>query len=182
MASIPNLLGMARILMTPVVMVLVLVNARPSHATAAAILFVLAAGTDFLDGYFARRWKVGTIVGTFIDSIADKVLVTGALLALVSVDRVSVWAALIIIVRELLVMTLRGLVAIEGHVVKPSLMGKLKANAQYLAIVLAILRPFQPIGPLYLDQWVMWLAVLLTIASGWGYMRAFGAIARKVDE
>lgn len=180
--SVPNLLGVIRILMTPVVMVLVLAEGRTPHAAAiAAVLFVIAAVTDFLDGYLARRWNIGTVLGTFLDSIADKLLVTGALLALIGIDRVSVWAALIIIARELLVMTLRGLVAIEGHVVKPSVMGKAKANIQYIAIVLAILRPFQQIGPMYLDQWVMWFAVLLTIASGWGYVRAFGTVVRRAD-
>jgi CDP-diacylglycerol--glycerol-3-phosphate 3-phosphatidyltransferase len=180
--SLPNLLGVIRILMTPIVMVLVLADGRTPHAAViAAVLFVVAAATDFLDGYLARRWNIGTVLGTFLDSIADKLLVTGALLALVSNTRVSVWAALIIIAREMFVMTLRGLVAIEGHVVKPSALGKAKANVQYIAIVLAILRPFQQIGGLYLDQWVMWLAVAMTIASGWGYVRAFGAIVRKVD-
>lgn len=180
--SLPNLLGVARILMTPIVMALLLANGRGAHDHfLAAGIFVVAAATDFFDGYLARRWKIGTILGTFLDSIADKLLVTGALLALIAIDRVSVWAALIIIARELLVMTLRGLVAIEGQVVKPSGLGKLKANVQYLAILLAMLRPFSPLGPLYLDQWVMWLAVVLTVASMWGYVRAFGTIVRKVD-
>ncbi|MFZ0493356.1 MAG: CDP-diacylglycerol--glycerol-3-phosphate 3-phosphatidyltransferase [Acidimicrobiia bacterium] len=180
--SLPNLLGVIRILMTPIVMVLVLAGGRTPHAAViAAVLFVVAAATDFLDGYLARRWNIGTVLGTFLDSIADKLLVTGALLALVSNTRVSVWAALIIIAREMFVMTLRGLVAIEGHVVRPSALGKAKANVQYLAIVLAILRPFQQIGGLYLDQWVMWFAVALTIISGWGYVRAFSTIVRTVD-
>jgi len=180
--SLPNLLGVIRILMTPIVMVLVLADGRTPHAAViAAVLFVVAAATDFLDGYLARRWNIGTVLGTFLDSIADKLLVTGALLALVSNTRVSVWAALIIIAREMFVMTLRGLVAIEGHVVRPSALGKAKANVQYLAIVLAILRPFQQIGGLYLDQWVMWFAVALTIISGWGYVRAFSTIVRTVD-
>jgi CDP-diacylglycerol---glycerol-3-phosphate 3-phosphatidyltransferase len=180
--SLPDLLGVARILMTPIVMALVLAEGRVAHGPAvAAGIFVIAAATDFFDGYLARRWNIGTVLGTFLDSIADKLLVTGSLLALVAIDRVSVWAALIIIARELLVMTLRGVVAIEGHVVKPSVLGKAKANAQYLAILLAMLRPFAPLGPLYLDQWVMWAAVALTIASGWGYVRAFGAVVRKVD-
>jgi CDP-diacylglycerol--glycerol-3-phosphate 3-phosphatidyltransferase len=178
--SLPDLLGVVRILMTPAVMILVLLDTQHGYE-AAAILFVVAAATDFFDGFIARRWDIGTVLGAFLDSTADKLLVTGSLLALVSVDRVSVWAALIIIAREIAVMTLRGVVAIEGEVVGPSVLGKLKANVQYLAIVLAMLRLFERLGPLYLDEWVMWIAVALTIASGWGYLRAFGSVVRRID-
>ena len=178
--SIPDLLGVIRILMTPVVMALVLVDSRVGFIVA-AVLFVVAAFTDFLDGYFARRWDIGTVLGVFLDSTADKLLVTGTLLALIAVDRVSVWAALIIIAREIAVMTLRGVVAIEGELVKPSIWGKTKANVQYVAIVLAMLRLFKPLGPLFLDEWVMWAAVALTLVSGWGYVRAFSSVVRKAD-
>jgi len=166
--------------MTPVVMALVLADSRVGFIVA-AVLFVIAAATDFFDGYLARRWDIGTVLGAFLDSTADKLLVTGALLALIAVDRVSVWAALIIIAREIAVMTLRGVVAIEGELVKPSMWGKVKANVQYVAIVLAMLRLFDPLGPLFLDEWVMWIAVALTLVSGWGYAQAFASVVRKVD-
>lgn len=178
--SIPDALGVARILMTPVVMVLVLAG-TPASLTAAAVVFVAAAFTDFLDGYLARRWKIGTILGAFIDSTADKLLVIGALLALLVIDRASVWAVLIIVAREIVVMTLRGIVAIEGATVRPSKLGKLKANSQYVAIVLAMFRWGSPFGGLYLDEWVLWLAAILTVASGWGYAQAFWSVVRRVD-
>ncbi len=178
--SLPDLLGVIRILMTPVVMALVLADTRVGFIVA-AVLFVVAAATDFFDGYLARRWNIGTVLGAFLDSTADKLLVTGALLALIAVDRVSVWAALIIIAREIAVMTLRGVVAIEGELVKPSRLGKAKANVQYMAIFLAILRLFEPLGPLFLDEWVMWVAAVMTLASGWAYARAFASVVRQVD-
>lgn len=180
--SVPDLLGVIRILLTPVVMALVLAEGEVPHSFGiAAGVFVLAAFTDFLDGYLARRWKIGTVLGAFLDSTADKLLVTGSLLALIAVDRVSVWAALIIIAREIAVMTLRGVVAIEGELVKPSLWGKAKANVQYVAIALAMLRLADRWGPLYLDEWVMWLAVVMTLISGWGYAQAFRRVVRRVD-
>ena len=139
----------------------------------------LAAITDFLDGYLARRWHVESVLGAFLDTTADKLLVTGALLALTSIGRVSIWAALVIMMREFLVMGLRGLVASTGGIVKPSTWGKIKATAQYAAIGLAFMRLPNPWGPLFLDEWVMWIAVIVTIASAWGYFAAFSKVVAE---
>lgn len=182
MTSLPNLLATARILMTPAIMALVLAEGTiDNNFTYAVVLFVIAAVTDFLDGYFARRWNVTTVLGSFLDSTADKMLVTGTLLALIAVDRASVWVALIIIIREFAVMALRGMVALEGRIVKPSLWGKLKANVQFIAIGLAMIRAAEPWGPLYLDEWVMWLAAVVTIASGWQYIARFWSVVRPAE-
>lgn len=168
---------MGRVLVVPIIMALTRSQEQFEHALGwAAALFALAALTDFLDGYLARRWHVESVLGAFLDTTADKLLVTGALLALTSIGRVSIWAALVIMMREFLVMGLRGLVAIGGGIVKPSTWGKIKAVAQYVAIGLAYLRLPEPWGPLYLDQWVMWIAVIVTIASAWGYFGAFSKI------
>ncbi len=182
MASLPNLLAVSRILMTPAIMALVLAEGTVEHNFRyAVVLFVIAATTDFFDGYLARRWNVGTVLGAFLDSTADKLLVTGSLLALIAVGRASVWVTLIIIIREFMVMALRGMAALEGQVVKPSIWGKLKANAQFIAIALAMVRLPEPWGPLYLDEWVMWLAALITIASGWQYVSSFWSVVRAAD-
>jgi CDP-diacylglycerol--glycerol-3-phosphate 3-phosphatidyltransferase len=173
---------MARILMTPVIMALVLAEGTVDNNFAyALVLFVVAAVTDFLDGYFARKWNLTTVLGAFLDSTADKMLVTGSLLALIAVDRASVWVALIIIIREFAVMALRGMVALEGRIVKPSIWGKLKANIQFLAIGLAMIRVAEPWGPLYPDEWIMWLAAVITIISGWQYVSQFWSVARSAD-
>ena len=182
MTSLPNLLAVARILLTPVIMALVLAEGTVEHNfTYAVVLFVIAAVTDFFDGYFARRWNVGTILGAFLDSTADKLLVTGSLLALIAVDRASVWVALIIIIREFTVVALRGMAALEGRVVRPSIWGKLKANVQFIAIGLAMVRLAEPLGPLYLDEWVMWVAAVITLASGWQYVSSFWSVVRAAD-
>ena len=109
-------------------------GAESRHLVAACVLFSLAAITDFFDGYLARRWNLTSTLGAFLDTTADKLLVTGSLLALVAIDRVSVWAALIIVMREFVVMALRGLVALGGGMVRPSQWGKIKATAQFVAI------------------------------------------------
>lgn len=144
-----------------------------NHLIYAAVLFMIAAFTDFLDGYLARRTSGGTVLGAFLDTTADKILVTGTLLALVSIDIVSIWPAAIIIFREFAVMALRGVVAVRGGMIPPSTWGKIKTVAQFTAITLAFVRLSEPWGPWYLDQWVMLLAVLATIGSAWGYLGAF---------
>lgn len=161
----------------PVIMALTRSQEQFANALGwAAALFTLAAITDFLDGYLARRWNMETALGAFLDTTADKLLVTGTLLALTSIGRVSIWAALVIMMREFLVMGLRGLVAFGGGIVKPSTWGKIKATAQYSAIALAFMRLPDRWGPLFLDQWVMWIAVIVTIASAWGYFGAFSKV------
>ncbi len=168
-----------RAALVPVIMWLVLRGGAVATAVA-GWLFALAAVTDFLDGYLARRWKRVTVLGTFLDTTADKLLVSGVLVALVAVGRASPWIAFIIVGRELLLLGLRGVVAAGGEVMKPSVWGKLKANVQFVAICLAIWRPFRPLGPLYLDQWAMLAAAAVTVASALEYLSRFaGALPRS---
>ena len=167
-----------RIVLTPVVMALVLAGDRVRYGyVAAGALFAVAAATDFFDGRLARRWKQTTTLGTFLDTTADKLLVSGVLVALVSVGRASAWIAFIIIGRELLILGLRGAVtAADGTVVVPSIWGKLKANVQFVAIFLAIVRTSEPWGPLYPDQYAMIAAAAVTVGSAVEYLARFGGI------
>jgi CDP-diacylglycerol---glycerol-3-phosphate 3-phosphatidyltransferase len=163
-----------RIAVIPLVMALILLDGDGRTAdVGAAVLFSLAAVTDFVDGFLARRWAVTTTLGSFLDTTADKLLVSGALLALVAEDRASPWIAAIIVGRELVVMGLRGVVAAEGTVFAPSVWGKLKTNVQFLAIILAILRYDDRLGPLYLDEWAMLAAALITVLSAVEYFTRF---------
>jgi CDP-diacylglycerol--glycerol-3-phosphate 3-phosphatidyltransferase len=161
-----------RIVLTPIVMGLLLADGTSPSTAAdiAAVLFCVAAATDWIDGRLARRWGVTTTLGSFLDTTADKLLVTGGLVALVSVDRASPWIAVLIVGRELVIMGLRGLIAAEGTVMSPSLLGKLKTTVQFFAIALAIIRPGDPIGGLYIDQWFMLAAAVVTLASAVDYL------------
>lgn len=160
-----------RVLLVPVIMALVLAGPGRRYAYAiAAVLFAIAAATDFVDGFLARRWAQVSAFGTFLDTTADKLLVSGALIALVAVDRASPWIAIVIVGRELLIMGLKGAVAVGGELVSPSILGKAKANAQFLAIVLAIVRYPERIGPLFLDEYVMIAAAVLTVLSAAEYL------------
>ncbi len=177
--NVPNWLAVARILLTPVVMAFVLLSDDIDGAFGIAfIVFTVAALTDFADGYLARRWQITTVLGAFLDSVADKVLVTGSLLVLIEVGRAWSWAAFIIIGRELAVMGLRGVAALEKSAVPPSLWGKGKTVFQFLAIGLAMIRPTSEWGPYFLDEWVMLAAVFFTLLSAWDYFRHFGAVLR----
>ena len=161
-----------RIVLTPVVMGLLMLDGEVAStlATVAAVLFCAAAATDWLDGYLARRWEVTTKLGSFLDTTADKLLVTGVLVALVAVERASPWIAVLIVGRELVIMGLRGVIAAEGTVMQPSLLGKLKTAIQFLAILLAIVRLGDPVGGLYVDEWAMLAAAAITLASAVDYL------------
>ena len=170
-------LTLLRIALVPVVMGLILLDDgwRYAHALA-AFVFAVAALTDFLDGYLARRWAVTTTLGSFLDTTADKLLVSGALVALVAVDRVSPWIAMVIIGRELVILGLRGIVAADGTVFAPSIWGKLKTNVQFVAIFLAIVRYPEPLGPLFVDEWAMLAAAAVTVVSGIEYLARFSSV------
>jgi CDP-diacylglycerol--glycerol-3-phosphate 3-phosphatidyltransferase len=163
----------ARIILAPVVMALVL--AGSDAEVPAAVLFAIAAATDYWDGRLARRWNITTTLGSFLDTTADKLLVTGVLIALVGADRVSTWIAAIIVGRELIILGLRGAVAVDGAVISPSIWGKLKTTIQFIAIMLAILRPGHEIGGMYLDQWVMLIAAAVTVMSAVDYLQRFAS-------
>ena len=162
-----------RIVLAPLIMALVL--AGDEADVVAAILFVAVAATDWWDGWLARRWRITTTLGSFLDTTADKLLVTGVLIALVEAGRVSTWIAAIIIGRELVILALRGMVAVDGAVMPPSIWGKLKTAIQFVAIPLAILRPGDPVGGLFLDEWVMLVAAAITVMSAIEYLQRFSS-------
>lgn len=134
----------------------------------AAFLFILAASTDGVDGYIARKHKLVTAFGKFLDPIADKLLITAALIALVQRDVVTGWAAMIIISRELLVTGMRLVAAGEGQVVAANKSGKIKMVCQTVAVSVALLNnfPFTLFTDIKIDAYLMLIAVIVTIYSG----------------
>jgi CDP-diacylglycerol--glycerol-3-phosphate 3-phosphatidyltransferase len=172
-----------RVALVPVIMALVLAGHRVRYAFAlGAALFAIAAVTDFFDGFLARRWAKATTLGSFLDTTADKLLVSGALVALVAVGRASVWIAFLIIGRELVILGLRGAIAAGGEVMRPSIWGKLKANAQFLAITLAIVRIPDQVGPLFVDQYFMLIAAAATVASAVEYLARFARVFTRTGD
>lgn len=166
--------------LVPAILTLILLAEHIDHSLEiAAALMGVAVFSDFLDGYLARRWKITTVFGAFLDQIADKLLVAGAMYGLVGIGRMWAWAAFTIVAREIAVSGLRGLAAMDGEVVHPSIWGKIKATVQYLAILLALLRIETTYWGLYLDQWVVGLAVVVTVLSGYEYFSRFARVLRS---
>lgn len=159
--NLPNFLTLLRIFLVPVFTFLLL-QELPHGNYLAAIVFIVASITDGLDGYLARSRKEVTRFGKLIDPIADKLLISAALLSLVQLGAISAWIALIIIGREFAVSGLRLLAASEGVVISASKWGKLKTVTQIIAIVaLLIEAPGANV--------IMWVAVLITLFSGVDY-------------
>lgn len=180
--SIPNLLAVIRLLLTPVAMALIVRSpGNTGFAYAGAVVFAVAALTDFADGYLARRWRITTTLGAFLDTVADKVLITGALLALVQIGTTSLWVAFIIIGREIAIMGLRSVAALDQSTVPPSIWGKWKATVQFVAILFAIALFDIVIGPLRLDEWLMGVAVVVTLLSAGDYFSKFRGVLSRRD-
>jgi CDP-diacylglycerol--glycerol-3-phosphate 3-phosphatidyltransferase len=139
----------------------------------AAAIFIIASSTDVVDGYIARKRKLVTRFGKFLDPIADKLLVTAAILALVQTGDISGWVAMIIISREFIVTGLRLVAAGEGIVIAASNLGKLKTILQDIAIVATILHNFPPstFTSIPFDTYAMIAAVVITIYSLYDYMK-----------
>src|SRR5580693_3654632 len=130
--NIPNLLTILRIFFVPL-LVAALVQEHASVWLALGI-FLVAASTDLLDGYLARRWRQITTIGTLLDPIADKLLISSALIALVQVRAVQAWMVILIVGREFAVSGLRAIAAAEGYTIKASDLGKTKMVSQVAAI------------------------------------------------
>lgn len=162
--NIPNALTMLRILAVPVVVV-ALVGEIPNGDTLAAIVFAIAAATDGLDGYLARRRGEVTTFGKLMDPLADKLLIIAALISLVSLDRLAAWIAMVIIARELAVTGLRSVAAQQGVVIAASPLGKLKTTLQIIAIFGKIATDPSP----FIVDFFVYSAVVVTIVSGADY-------------
>ena len=148
-------------------MALILAGARPAAYLAAA-LFVLAAATDGLDGYLARRYQSTTRLGQWLDPLADKILVAAPILTLTAVRRFPVWAAVVIVVREFAVSLLRAWLGARGRAMPASWWGKWKTAAQMAVIVLYLLPAFGPAAQ-GLRLAALIAAVALTVWSGLDY-------------
>jgi CDP-diacylglycerol--glycerol-3-phosphate 3-phosphatidyltransferase len=171
--NLPNALTLLRILAVPVVVV-ALLGETPNGDALAAAVFALAALTDGLDGYFARSRDSVTTFGKLMDPVADKVLIIGALLTLVSLDRLEAWVAMVIIAREVAVTILRTIAAERGIVISASWLGKLKTVLQIAAVIGLIVADPAPLGV----DLLVYLALIVTVISGADYF--FGLRRRQV--
>lgn len=169
--NLPNKLTITRVLLVPIFMVFLFMRSNnPALAKSLALLtFIVAAITDGLDGYLARKHSIVTKFGKILDPLADKLLISAALISFVAMKEISAWAAIIIIGRELAVTGLRVIAASEGIVIAASHWGKWKTNIQIAAVIALILDPEIISLPFNMATYLLWIAVLITIVSGIDY-------------
>ncbi|MEQ1563042.1 MAG: CDP-diacylglycerol--glycerol-3-phosphate 3-phosphatidyltransferase [Nitrospiraceae bacterium] len=173
--NLPNFITLTRILLIPVFVVL-FATPTPDRSLSAAIVFIVAAVTDMLDGYLARRNGQVTTLGKLLDPIADKLLVLSALILLLNIDRVSALVAILIIAREVAVTGIRAIAAGEGMVIAAETTGKYKMALQVVAIVMLILEGtfLSGLGNLHLAGIVtLYLSLVLGYVSGAQYVWSF---------
>ena len=170
--NVPNVLTLVRILLVPV-LVVALLQTTPHGSTVAAIVFALAAITDGVDGWIARRRRSVTTFGKVMDPIADKLLIAAALITLVSLHRVAPWVAMVIIAREFAVSGLRVAAGQQGVVIPASPLGKAKTVVQ-VAAIMAVIATGQ-----WWAQALLYVAVVMTLVSGADYFLNF---RRRIEE
>ncbi len=184
--SLPNLLTYGRIAAIPAVVALLFWPKDDWFRWIALIIYVAAAVTDYLDGYLARAWSQQSAIGRMLDPIADKLLIAACLLMLVAdgtIEGLTIWAALIILCREILVSGLREFLAELKVSVPVSRVAKWKTAAQLVAVGFLLAGPA---GESLIPQTVaigkvlLWAAAVLTIYTGWDYFRA--GVRHLVDE
>lgn len=169
--NLPNKLTLTRIVLIPVfVFFLLLRSSLPFVASWISFLvFVIASLTDAADGYLARRNNQVTNFGKIADPLADKLLVSAALIGFVSLNLISPWPVIIIIGREFAVTGLRVIAASEGFIISASIWGKLKTITQIIAVLFFLLYPEIIPMPAYIPVILVWLAALITFYSGYRY-------------
>lgn len=187
MTNLPNLLTLVRIFLVPLLVAALVQHNLTIHWHGkllitndffALLVFLAASFTDLLDGYLARRWKQVTTVGTLLDPVADKLLISAALISLVEMRLLPGWLVILIISREFAVSGLRSIAAAEGFTVKAGELGKSKMTLQVVGVVLMLLSIRWPV----LRPWglvAMWGVVIFGLASAVDYFRKFW---RKVDK
>jgi len=183
--NLPNSLTIARIFFVPLLVAALVEENVTVHAFGVTItnewlalaIFLVAAVTDLLDGYLARKWGQVTTIGTLLDPIADKLLISAALISLVQVHAVPGWMVILVVGREFAISGLRSIAAAEGYTIRASDLGKTKMVAQVTAIsFLLISIRHRPLAQL--AYWMMWVVVVFAMTSAIEYFRKFW---RKVD-
>lgn len=168
--NLANKLTLLRIFLVPVFLIFIAVKDIPYGTILATVIFIIASVTDKLDGYIARSRNQITNFGKFMDPLADKLLVTAALISLVDYHIISTWAAVIIIAREFAVTGLRSIAASEGIVIAASWWGKVKTFTQIVAIILALANlNYNNYYFALATKITMAIAIVITIVSGIDY-------------
>lgn len=180
--NLPNLLTFLRILMIPLVLVL-LESGSPKACFWAAIVYSLAAITDLLDGWLARRRGLVSVLGKFLDPLADKLIVAAVLVWMVSMGRIPAWIVVVLLSREITITALRGVASSEGLIISAGAGGKLKTAFQMVGIILLIvgypyrytlgLYDFGVVDFVHVGRLLVYLSIIFSITSAASYLQLF---------
>ncbi|MFN0064025.1 MAG: CDP-diacylglycerol--glycerol-3-phosphate 3-phosphatidyltransferase [Myxococcaceae bacterium] len=179
--NLPNLLTLGRIAIIPL-FVWLTYDADPLHSFYAGALFAAAAITDIIDGFLARRWNLVTVVGKFLDPLADKLIVMAALVMMVRLGRIAAWVVIVLLARELIVLGLRAVAAAEGMVIAAGQEGKWKTSLQLIGLVSLCVHYVHPIdfgAAVYsvdfnkVGQVLTYISGIFSLWSAAVYFRAF---------
>jgi CDP-diacylglycerol--glycerol-3-phosphate 3-phosphatidyltransferase len=180
--NLPNALTLGRIFLVPLLVVVLLTQPDGrqlfgvSWQLLGALIFGIASFTDWLDGFLARRRHQVTGLGQWMDPLADKLLVTAALISLVQLDLAPAWMVAVILGREFAVTVLRSIAHGRGHSMPASPLGKIKLGAQVTAILVLILGQHNLQGFVVVGHYALWVATVAAIVSGIDYWRRFSGI------
>jgi CDP-diacylglycerol---glycerol-3-phosphate 3-phosphatidyltransferase len=171
--NLPNSITMLRLGVIPVLFGL-LASPGPLMSLVLALLFIAAAATDLLDGYIARRYRIVTTMGKFLDPIADKLIVNTAMILMIPIGRIPAWVVAIIIIRDFAVDGMRSIASSEGIVIQASKLGKRKTLCQIFAVsALMIHYPFLWADAHTVGMVILFIALFLTVHSGIDYYLKF---------
>jgi CDP-diacylglycerol--glycerol-3-phosphate 3-phosphatidyltransferase len=178
--NLPNTITMLRVSVIPVLFFLLLSPGQTGSLVIAA-LFVIAAFTDFLDGYIARKYEIVTVMGKFLDPIADKLIINTAMILMIPIGRIPAWIVAVIITRDFVVDGIRAIASSEGSVIQASILGKQKTICQVFAVTaLMIHYPFLGIDAHAVGIVIVYLALILSVYSGMDYfMKFYREIVKK---
>lgn len=185
--NLPNMLTVARILLIPL-FVLFTYDADPLFSFLAAIIFAVAAITDVVDGFLARRWGLVTVVGKFLDPLADKLIVLAAFVMMTRLGRIPAWVVIVLLSREFIITGLRQIAASEGLVIAAGQEGKWKTSLQLVGIVCLCIHYVHDIelyvwrGPVdfnFVGKALVYFSGVFSLWSGTSYFKAFLASLDK---
>ena len=171
--NLANALTISRIIVVPVIVILLIIDGViPS--VIAAILFIAATITDYLDGYFARKYHMESDLGKLLDPLADKLLIASVMIMLIPLGRVPAWIAAIIIGRELAVTGLRSIASEKHIIIAANWLGKYKTAFQCAALIpLLIHYPILDIQFQLAGEFFLWIALFFTVWSGFDYIYSY---------
>jgi CDP-diacylglycerol--glycerol-3-phosphate 3-phosphatidyltransferase len=178
--NVPNTITMLRVTIIPVLFFLLL-SPGQTESLVIATFFVLAALTDLLDGYLARKYEIVTVMGKYLDPIADKLIINTAMILMIPIGRISAWIVAVIIIRDFVVDGIRTIASSEGIVIQASKLGKQKTMCQIFALSALIIHyPFLGADAHAIGTVILYLALVLSVYSGFDYfMKFYREITRK---